>query len=64
MVNDKAPGPDGIIVEFYKKNIDWIGNELLNLYNEAYSKGTLGSCINLGVIKLIPKEGDRSLIKN
>ena len=54
MENDKSPSVDGLPVEFYKKNIDWISLELFNLYNEAYSKKYLGEEINRGVIKNNP----------
>ncbi|XP_059064486.1 uncharacterized protein LOC131856648 [Cryptomeria japonica] len=62
--NDKAPGPDGFPVEFYKANLNWISKDLLDLYNEAISKGSLGPDINKGTIKLLPKEGNKALIKN
>ena len=62
--NDKAPGPNGLPMEFYKTNSKWICKVLLDIYNEALSIGTLGRDINSGIIKLIPKEGDKSLIKN
>ena len=32
--DDKAPGPDGMPVEFYKANNNWISKDLLNIYNE------------------------------
>ena len=34
------------------------------MYLEAFSHDTLGPIINTGIIKLIPKEGDKALIKN
>lgn len=61
---DKTPSPDGIPAEFYQANIGWISLDLLDLYNEAFNKGSLGSIINRGIIKLIPKEGDKTNIKN
>ena len=64
MANDKALGPDGLPIEFYKKNIDWIVPYLLSVYEEAFDRGSLGPKLNAGVIKLIPKEGDRLLINN
>lgn len=64
MSNDKAPRPDGLPVEFYKSNIEWITEDFIQLYNEAINYSTLGLEINRGVIKLIPKYGDKSLIKN
>lgn len=62
--NDKAPGLDGHTIEFYKANIKWIAHDLLEVYREAYEQGSLGADINKGLIKLLPKEGDRALIKN
>ena len=62
--DDKAPGPDGFSVEFYKANISWISKDLLDIYNEAIIVGSLGSEINKGIIKLLPKDGDKTLIKN
>lgn len=62
--DDKAPGPDGLPIEFYKANITWISKDLLDLYNEAISTGSRGPEINRGYIKLLLKEGDKNLIKN
>lgn len=62
--NDKAQGPDGLTIEFYKANIAWIVDDLLEVYNEATRTRSLGIDINRGLIKLIPKEGDKALIKN
>ena len=62
MANDKAPGPEGLPIEFY--NIDWIVPYLLSVYEEAFGEGSLGPKLNVGVIKLIPKEGDRFLVNN
>ena len=31
LANNKSPGIDGIPVEFYKTNIDWVSSELLAL---------------------------------
>ena len=62
MIRLQAPRPNGLPIEFYKKNIDWIVPYLLSVYEEAIDKGSLGPKLNAGVIKLIPKEGDRLLI--
>ncbi|XP_059067540.1 uncharacterized protein LOC131858343 [Cryptomeria japonica] len=62
--DDKAPGPDGFSVEFYKANISWISKDLLDIYNEAMRVGTLSSKINRGIIMLLPKDGDKTLIRN
>ena len=62
--NGKSPGLDGFSAEFYKINKSWIFSELLGVYEEAFKKGSLGGSINKGVIKLFPKVGDKSLVKN
>lgn len=62
MIRLQAPRPNGLPIEFYKKNIDWIVPYLLSVYEEAIDRGSLGPELNAGVIKLIPKEGDRLLI--
>lgn len=64
MNSDKSPRLDGCPIEFYKSNIGWIGKELCEVYGEAITQGTLGRDINVAPIKLIPKEGDKILIKN
>ena len=64
MANEKALGMDGLPIEFYKDNIDWIGEELLLFYNDAFDNDSLGSDMNRGIIKLLPKTGDESFVKN
>ncbi|XP_059067565.1 uncharacterized protein LOC131858359 [Cryptomeria japonica] len=64
LCNDKALRPDGLPVEFYKANLKWICFDLLDIYDEALGKGSLGNVINKGIIKLIPKDGDKALVKN
>lgn len=62
--DNKAPGPDGLPVEFYKANFDWVTHDLYDIYNEALDNGTLAKFINKGIVKLIPKDGDKALINN
>lgn len=62
--NGKAPGPNGVPIEYYKANIGWISKDLHELYNEAIVNETLDGDINQGIIKLIPKDEDKSLINN
>lgn len=64
MANGKSPRADGLRVEFYIKNIDWIAKDLLGVYEEAFEVGTLGKEINKGVIKIFPKSGDKYHVKN
>lgn len=63
MSNDKSRKWDGLLVEFYKIFSDWINGDLLQVYQEALGQGTLGKIINKGIIKLLPKGGDKTLIK-
>ena len=62
--NGKSLGIDGLSAKFYKENKNWISVELLRVYEEAFAKGSLGKYINKGVIKLLPKIGDKTLVKN
>ena len=59
--NGKSLGIDGLPAEFYKKNKNWISAELFRVYEEAFAKGSLGKNINKGVIKLLPKTGDKKI---
>ena len=60
--NNKSPGEDGFSKEFYETFFDLIGIHLLNLYNEAFTKGQLSISQRRGVICLIPKD-DSCLIE-
>lgn len=62
--NDKALGPDGLPIEFYKANISRICKDLQDIYLESLVSGSFGPCINSGIIKLLPKDRDKALIKN
>lgn len=61
--NDKLAREDGLLVEFYNKNMEWISDKLLQVYREAMNRGSLGSNINKGINKLLII-GDKSLIRN
>ena len=60
--NDKAPGEDGVTIEFYKYFFDLLGNDLLAGFNEAHAKGELSISQRRGIITLTPKE-DGSLLE-
>jgi hypothetical protein len=64
MANDKAPGCDGFPCEFYKAFWDDIGPDLHKVYLEAFAARSLGTLINKGNIKFIPKSGDPEEITN
>jgi hypothetical protein len=63
MGKEKSPGPNGITVEFFKINSEWISPMLLDLYQYTLENGSLGPNINSGLIKLLHKGGDKALIK-
>ena len=51
----KAPGPDGLPIEFYKTFKKQLVRPLLNMYEESFSKGTLPDSLRLAIITLILK---------
>ena len=63
--NNKAPGNDGIPVEFYKKNWPRIREPFINCVNECFEKGEMSCSQKQAVITLIEKKGkDRSFLEN
>ncbi|KAL9977541.1 hypothetical protein ACROYT_G014957 [Oculina patagonica] len=57
---NKTPGEDGFTKEFYVAFFDLLWGDLLNSYNEAFSKGILSISQRRGTITLLPK-GDTYL---
>jgi hypothetical protein len=52
----KSPGPDGLSYEFYIKNFELLGEELLKLFNEFLGNpNNIPSSFSDGIITLIPK---------
>ena len=49
----KAPGTDGLPVEFYKRFWNVLGDDFLDVINEVYLKGQLSYTQSMGHIKLI-----------
>ena len=64
LANGKSPCIDGLPAEFYKVNKDWIASELFEVYQFVTDNGSLGHKINQGLIKLLPKDGDKFQVKN
>ena len=59
--NNKAPGNDGIPVEFYKTFWPLISEPFINCVNECFEKGEMSCSQKQAVITLIEKKGkDRS----
>lgn len=64
LTNSNSPGANELNSKFYITDIEWIITKLLEEYCYEYKTNALGTNINKGIIKLIPKEGDKTLIKN
>lgn len=64
MENGKAPGIDGIPVEFYKTFWPVIGEDLLAVLSDSLVGGLLPLSCRRAVLTLLPKQGDVRDIKN
>ena len=64
LANNKAPGPDGIPVDFYKVFWAKLSSLIQELIAEVYSTEMLHTTGSRGVLNLIPKKGkDPKLLK-
>ena len=62
---NKAPGNDGIPIEFYKTFWSLISEPFIRCANECFEKGDMSSSQKQAVITLIEKKGkDRSFLEN
>ena len=64
MAKRKAPGSDGLPMEFYIKFWDVLGEDLVCVLNSCYRDGILSLSQRSGVISLSFKKGDRLDIRN
>ena len=64
MKNNKSPGPDGIVTEFYKFYWKDIGQDLFEVFQNSLNKELLPQSQYLAVIRLIFKKGERENLKN
>lgn len=64
MANGKAPGIDGIPIEFYKTFWSIMGSDLLAVFNESFAKERLPLSCRRAVLTLLPKKGDLRDIAN
>lgn len=55
MNNGKAPGPDGMPIEFYKKFKEKLVKPLLDMFNESYETGILPPTLRRALITVILK---------
>ncbi|TWW67065.1 Transposon TX1 uncharacterized 149 kDa protein ORF 2 [Takifugu flavidus] len=60
----KAPGIDGLGVDFYKVFWNIVGQDLLDVLNESLHSGSLPLSCRRAVIALLPKKGNLQDIKN
>ena len=63
--NNKSPGNDGILIEFYRKFWQLLSEPFTKCANECFEKGEMSRSQKQAVITLIEKKGkDRSLLEN
>ena len=59
MAHGKAPGSDGLPMEFFVKFWDVLGLDLVDVLNSCYLSGSLSLLQRRGIISLVFKKGDR-----
>lgn len=64
LANEKAPGIDGLPVEFYKSFWPVLGEDMLEVFQDSLNRGQLPLSCRRAVITLLPKKGDLQLLKN
>ena len=64
MAKGKAPGPDGLSVEFYTRCWPIVKNDFVNLLNQMYSPQSIDNRTKSGFITLIHKKGPKTEISN
>ncbi|KAJ3615345.1 hypothetical protein NHX12_018913 [Muraenolepis orangiensis] len=64
MQGRRAPGIDGLSVEFYKAYWDVLSHDLLDVFNESLASGSMPVSCRRAVITLLPKKGNLQDIKN
>ncbi|KAI3355603.1 hypothetical protein L3Q82_018440 [Scortum barcoo] len=62
--NGKAPGIDGLPVDFYKSFWSVLGEDLLEVIMDCLETGRLPLSCRRAVITLLPKKGDLQELKN
>lgn len=63
MALGKAPGIDGLPVEFFKDFWSVVGEDLLEVLNDSFTNGHLPLSCRRAVLTLLPKKGDLTEIK-
>jgi hypothetical protein len=60
----KAPGPDGIPMEFLKDLWEFLASNILQLVNHIFSSLHLGPVLSTSIIVIIPKGSQHNLLGN
>ena len=64
MANNKSPGPDGIIIEFYKIFWPLLSENLTAIFNNTFDMCSMTTSQQQATIKLLYKKDDKKLLKN
>ncbi|TWW57318.1 Transposon TX1 uncharacterized 149 kDa protein ORF 2 [Takifugu flavidus] len=64
MKGRKAPGVNGLTVEFFKAFWDIVAHDMLEVFNESLALGSLPLSCRRAVVTLLPKKGNLPEIKN
>ena len=64
MGNDKSPGLDGLPIEFYKQFWNFLGDIVIDSFNESLKNTSLSESQKCSILSLIYKKGDEMLLKN
>jgi hypothetical protein len=62
MEHNKAPGPDGFLVDFYQFFEDVVKPDLMNLFVEFHARRPSIHSLNFGIITLLPKVAEAARI--
>ena len=62
--NNKSPGSDGLSKEFFAKFWDLLGNDLVEVFNTAFTFGCLSESQKNAIITLLYKSGEKEDVKN
>lgn len=64
LAKGRAPGPDGVPIEFFQVFWDKVGPTVLLILNGSIHKGFFDSLVTQGLIIFLPKKGDLCLLSN
>ncbi|KAI3374068.1 hypothetical protein L3Q82_022640, partial [Scortum barcoo] len=64
MQGRRAPGVDGLTVEFFKAFWDIFATDILDVFNESLASGSMPMSCRRAVLTLLPKKGNLQDIKN